>query len=62
MRIRLAAVTAGLIVAVGAGAASAAPPPGPVHVWRGTDGSVCFAISEQVPHCVPVPGVGTTQP
>ena len=60
VRVRLAVISAGLIVAAGAGAvgASAAPPPVPVHVWRGTDGSVCFAISQQVPHCVPGPIVG----
>jgi len=55
VRVRLAAAAAGLIVIAVAGAASAAPPPGPVQVWRGSDGSVCFVISKQVPHCVPVP-------
>ena len=24
----------------------------PVYVWRTSDGAVCFAVSEQVPHCV----------
>ena len=24
----------------------------PVYVWRTPDGSICFAVSEQVPHCV----------
>ena len=51
MRFRLAAVTAGLVIA-GAGVASAAPPPLPVYVWTSEDG-VCFVVSKQVPHCVP---------
>ena len=53
MRFRLAAVTAGLLVAAGAAAASAAPPPLPVSVWQSDEG-VCFVISKQVPHCVPL--------
>jgi len=24
----------------------------PVYVWRDSNGGVCFAVSEQVPHCV----------
>jgi len=24
----------------------------PVYVWRTPDGSICFVVSEQVPHCV----------
>lgn len=53
MRIRLAIVSAGLLAAAGAASASAAPPPLPVHIWT-SDQGVCFAISEQVPHCVPL--------
>jgi hypothetical protein len=36
-----------------AGVASAAPPPVPVYVWT-QDGSVCFVVSQQVPHCIPL--------
>ena len=53
MRFRLAAVSAGLVVAAGASVASAAPPELPVYVWT-SDQGVCFVISKQVPHCVPV--------
>jgi hypothetical protein len=41
-----------------AGVASAAPPPVPVHVWT-QDGSVCFVVSQQVPHCLPVKAIET---
>ncbi|MCW2572000.1 MAG: hypothetical protein JWO88_2058 [Frankiales bacterium] len=53
MRVRLAAASAGVILAAGAGVASAAAPPVPVHVWI-QDGSVCFVVSQQVPHCLPI--------
>jgi hypothetical protein len=54
VRFRLAAVSVGLVVvAAGASVASAAPPELPVYVWTGDQG-VCFVISKQVPHCVPV--------
>jgi hypothetical protein len=51
-RLAVSVATAGLALA-GAASASAAPPPLPVHIWT-SDQGVCFGISEQVPHCVPV--------
>jgi hypothetical protein len=45
-----------MLVAAGAAVASAAPPPLPVSVWTSDDG-VCFVVSKQVPHCVPLDAI-----
>jgi hypothetical protein len=34
----------------------------PVYVWRDSNGGVCFAVSEQVPHCVDPNPVTDTLP
>jgi hypothetical protein len=52
VRFRFAAATAALFVVGATTVASAATPPVPVHIWRGPGGSVCFAISDQMPNCV----------
>lgn len=54
MRLRLALVLSSAAVLGATSFASAQPsPPVPVYLHVGSDG-VCFAISQQVPHCVPV--------
>ena len=47
--------TAGIAAALTA--TSFAQPSVPVGVWRDSNGGVCFAVSEQVPHCVDAPPV-----
>jgi len=44
-----AAVVAAAVPALAGGAVKQSVP---VYVWRTPDGSICFAVSEQVPHCV----------
>lgn len=48
-----AAVGAGLVSAAVPSLAASTPKQSvPVYIWRTPDGGVCFAVSEQVPHCV----------
>jgi hypothetical protein len=51
---RRALLLAAVLVSGASVAASANPvPPVPVHVYRDGNGSVCVAVSLQVPQCTP---------
>lgn len=54
-RLAIAAAVGAAVIGTAVPTLAAATSPAqsiPVYVWTTPDGSVCFVISEQVPHCV----------